>query len=248
MSGHSKWSTIKRAKGASDAKRAKIFTKLGRELAVAARAGGGNPVDNAALRMAVAKARSANMPKDSINRAIERATAASGGENWESVRYEAYGPGGVALLIDALTDNRNRTVAEVRSSLTKAGGNMGETGSVGWIFEQKGQIVVDFVEGLDAHELALAVIDVGAEDVQVEEGFIEIVTAPSDLEAVREALEAAGTVIGSAEVEMRPTTTVGLDESKGRVMLNLIESLEDLDDVQKVYSNADFPDSILIEA
>ena len=248
MSGHSKWSTIKRAKGASDAKRAKIFTKIGRELAVAARAGGANPDDNPALRMAVTKARAANMPKDTIKRAIEKATAESGGENWESVRYEAYGPGGVALLIDALTDNRNRTVAEVRSRLTKAGGNMGETGSVGWIFEQKGQIVVDIGQGVDADEVALAMIDVGAEDVQVEEGFIEIVTAPTDLEAVRAALEEAGTAIGSAEVEMRPTNTVALDESRGRVMLHLIEALEDLDDVQKVYSNADFPDSVLVEA
>ncbi len=248
MSGHSKWSTIKRAKGASDAKRAKIFTKIGRELAVAARAGGANPDDNPALRMAVTKARAANMPKDTIKRAIEKATAESGGENWESVRYEAYGPGGVALLIDALTDNRNRTVAEVRSRLTKAGGNMGETGSVGWIFEQKGQIVVDVDQGVDADEVALSVIDVGAEDVQVEEGFIEIVTAPSDLEAVRGALEEAGTSIGSAEVEMRPTNVVSLNESKGRVMLHLIEALEDLDDVQKVYSNADFPDSVLVEA
>ena len=248
MSGHSKWSTIKRAKGASDAKRAKIFTKIGRELAVAARAGGANPDDNPALRMAVTKARAANMPKDNIKRAIEKATAASGGENWESVRYEAYGPGGVALLIDALTDNRNRTVAEVRSRLTKAGGNMGETGSVGWIFEQKGQIVVDVGQGVDADEVALSVIDVGAEDVQVDEGFIEIVTAPSDLEAVRGALEEAGTSIGSAEVEMRPTNVVSLNESKGRVMLHLIEALEDLDDVQKVYSNADFPDSVLVEA
>jgi YebC/PmpR family DNA-binding regulatory protein len=248
MSGHSKWSTIKRAKGASDAKRAKIFTKIGREIAVAARAGGASPDDNPVLRMAVTKARAANMPKDTIKRAIERATAASGGENWESVRYEAYGPGGVALLIDALTDNRNRTVAEVRSRLAKAGGNMGETGSVGWIFEQKGQIVVDVAQGVDADEVALSVIDVGAEDVQVEEGFIEIVTAPSDLEAVRGALEAAGTTIGSAEVEMRPTNVVSLNESKGRVMLHLIEALEDLDDVQKVYSNADFPDSVLVEA
>jgi YebC/PmpR family DNA-binding regulatory protein len=248
MSGHSKWSTIKRAKGASDAKRAKIFTKIGREIAVAARAGGANPDDNPALRMAVTKARGANMPKDTIKRAIEKATAASGGENWESVRYEAYGPGGVALLIDALTDNRNRTVAEVRSRLTKAGGNMGETGSVGWIFEQKGQIVVDVVQGVDADEVALSVIDIGAEDVQVEDGFIEIVTAPSDLETVRGALEEAGTTIGSAEVEMRPTNTVSLNENKGRVMLHLIEALEDLDDVQKVYSNADFPDSVLVEA
>ncbi len=248
MSGHSKWSTIKRAKGASDAKRAKIFTKIGRELAVAARAGGASPEDNPVLRMAVTKARAANMPKDTIKRAIEKATAASGGENWEAVRYEAYGPGGVALLIDALTDNRNRTVAEVRSRLTKAGGNMGETGSVGWIFEQKGQIVVEVVQGVDAEEVALSMIDVGAEDVQVEEGFIEIVTAPSDLEVVRGALEAAGTAIGSAEVEMRPTTTVTLNESKGLVMLHLIEALEDLDDVQKVYSNADFPDSVLVEA
>ena len=248
MSGHSKWSTIKRAKGVSDAKRAKIFTKIGRELAVAARSGGPSPDENSSLRLAIAKARAANMPKENINRAIERATSSGNTEHWDSVRYEAYGPGGVALLIDALTDNRNRTVAEVRSRLTKASGNMGETGSVNWLFEPKGRVTIDITADINADQTMLTAIDVGAEDVQIEEGFVEITVSPQDLDSVRRALEELGVEISSVELEMRPASTVSLDVSKGRVLLHLIEALEDLDDVQKVYSNADFPESILVEA
>lgn len=248
MSGHSKWSTIKRAKGAADAKRGQIFTKVAREIMVAAKAGGPNPEENASLRLAIGKARQVNMPKDNVQRAIDRATATGGGEDWEEVRYEAYGPGGVAMLIDTLTDNRNRTVSDVRSRLTKAGGNLGETGSVAWTFEQKGVVLVDLDESADAEELELQAIDAGAEDVDVDSGVLEVVTAPSDFESVRDGLEGNGVRIASAEVIMRPTTTVDVDESRGRQILRLVESLEDLDDVQRVSTNAEFPDSVLVEA
>ena len=248
MSGHSKWSTIKRSKGLADAKRGKIFTKIAREIMVSARAGGPSTDENAALRIAVGKARAANMPKDNVQRAIDRATSTGGGENWEEVRYEAYGPGGVALLIDTLTDNRNRTVSDVRSRLTKAGGNLGETGSVAWTFEMKGVVVVELGSAIDAEALELTAIDVGAEDVELDGGILEIVAAPSDFEAVRDGIERSGAAISSAEVVMRPTSTVGVDESKGRQILRLIETLEDLDDVQRVSTNADFPESVFAEA
>ena len=248
MSGHSKWSTIKRAKGAADAKRGKIFTKIAREIMVSARVGGPNIVDNAALRIAIGKARQANMPKENVQRAIDRASTTGGGENWEEVRYEAYGPAGVALLIDTLTDNRNRTVSDVRSALTKAGGNLGETGSVAWTFEQKGVLLIDLTETTDAEDLELQAIDAGAEDVDVDSGVLEVVTAPTNIETVRDGLEGSGATIASAEVIMRPTNTVGVDETKGRQILRLIDTLEDLDDVQRVSTNADFPDSVLVEA
>lgn len=248
MSGHSKWSTIKRKKGSTDAKRAKVFTKIAREIMVAARTGSPDPDENAILRMAVAKARQANMPKDNVQRAIDRASATAGGENWEEVRYEAYGPGGVAMLIDAVTDNRNRTVAEIRSALTKAGGTMGETGSVGWVFEHKGVIVVDVLDGVDADAVVLQAIDAGAEDVQVDDDIIEVITDPTSLEAVRQQLEADGVVIGSAEAVMQPTNTVDLNDAKTKTMLKLIDALEDLDDVQRVFSNAEFSDAALVEA
>ena len=248
MSGHSKWSTIKRAKGAADAKRGKIFTKIAREIMVAAKSGGPNVSDNSALRLAVAKARQANMPKDNVQRAIDRATAEAGGEDWHEVRYEAYGPGGVALLIDALTDNRNRTVSDVRSTLSKAGGNMGEAGSVAWIFAQKGLLMIEVAPDADAEEMELQAIDAGAEDVEVDDGILEVVTDPSRLEAVRDDLAAGGGAVASAEVVMRPTNTVEVTEACGRQLLRLIDLLEDLDDVQRVSTNADFPDAILVEA
>jgi len=248
MSGHSKWSTIKRSKGLIDAKRGKIFTKIAREIMVSARAGGPSVEENAALRLAVAKARQANMPKENVQRAIDRATATAGGENWQEVRYEAYGPGGVALLIDTLTDNRNRTVSDVRSRLTKAGGNLGETGSVAWTFEMKGVVVVQLDGDTDAEDLELQAIEVGAEDVALDGGTLEIVAAPNDFEAVRDGIEQTGAAIASAEVIMRPTTTVDVDESKGRQILRLIETLEDLDDVQRVSCNADFPEAVFAEA
>ncbi len=248
MAGHSKWAQIKRKKGVTDAKRGQLFTKLGRELAVAARQGGGNPDENPALRLAIERARQNNMPKDNIQRAIDRATNAADAAQLEEIRYEAYGPGGAALLIDSLTDNRNRTVSEVRSALTRAGANMAESGAVAWIFEQKGVIAVDLDGGVDADEVALAAIDGGAEDVAVEAELVEVITAPADLEQARSSVEQAGVAVATAEVIMRPTNTVEVDESQARTLLRLIEALEELDDVQRVFTNADLPDAVLAEA
>lgn len=248
MAGHSKWAQIKRKKGVTDAKRGQLFTKLGRELAVAARQGGGNPDENPALRLAIERARQSNMPKDNIQRAIDRATNAADAAQLEEIRYEAYGPGGAALLIDSLTDNRNRTVSEVRSALTRAGANMAESGAVAWIFEQKGVIGVDLDGGVDADEVALAAIDGGAEDVAVEADLVEVITAPADLEQARSSVEQAGVAVANAEVIMRPTNTVEVDESQARSLLRLIEALEELDDVQRVFTNADLPDAVLTEA
>ena len=248
MAGHSKWAQIKRKKGVTDAKRGQLFTKLGRELAVAARQGGGNPDENPALRLAIERARQNNMPKDNIQRAIDRATNAADAAQLEEIRYEAYGPGGAALLIDSLTDNRNRTVSEVRSALTRAGANMAESGAVAWIFEQKGVIGVDLDGGIDADEVALAAIDGGAEDVAVEADLVEVITAPADLEQARSSVEQAGVAVANAEVIMRPTNTVEVDESQARSLLRLIDALEELDDVQRVFTNADLPDAVLAEA
>lgn len=248
MAGHSKWAQIKRKKGVTDAKRGQLFTKLGRELAVATRQGGPNPDENPSLRLAIERARQNNMPKDNIQRAIERAANAADADQLEEVRYEAYGPGGAALLIDSLTDNRNRTVAEVRHTLTRAGANMAESGAVAWIFEQKGVIGVDLEGGVDADEVALAAIDGGAEDVAVEPDLVEVITAPGDLEQARASVEQAGVAVASAEVVMRPNNTVEIEGSQARSLLRLIESLEELDDVQRVFTNADIPDAVLVEA
>ena len=248
MAGHSKWAQIKRKKGVTDAKRGQLFTKLGRELAVAARQGGSNPDENPALRLAIERARQNNMPKDNIQRAIDRATNAADAAQLEEIRYEAYGPGGAALLIDSLTDNRNRTVSEVRSALTRAGANMAESGAVAWIFEQKGVIGVDLEAGVDADEVALAAIDGGAEDVAVEPDLVEVITAPADLEQARVSVEQSGVAVATAEVVMRPTNTVAVDGAQARALLRLIEALEELDDVQRVFTNADVPDAVLAEA
>ncbi len=248
MSGHSKWSSIKRKKGVTDAKRGQLFTKLGREISVAARGGGPNPDENSALRLAIERARQNNMPKDNIQRAIDRATNAGDGAQLEEIRYEAYGPGGAAILIDSLTDNRNRAVSDVRAALTRAGASMAGSGAVAWIFEQKGVIGVDLEAGVDADEVALAAIDGGAEDVEVEPDLVEVITAPNDLEQARSSVESAGVSVAFAEVVMRPTNTVEVDVSQARSLLRLIDALEDLDDVQRVFTNADFPDAVLAEA
>ena len=248
MSGHSKWSSIKRKKGVTDAKRGQLFTKLGREISVAARGGGPNPDENSALRLAIERARQNNMPKDNIQRAIDRATNAGDGAQLEEIRYEAYGPGGAAILIDSLTDNRNRAVSDVRAALTRAGANMAGSGAVAWIFEQKGVIGVDLEAGVDPDEVALAAIDGGAEDVAVEPDLVEVITAPNDLEQARSSVESAGVSVAFAEVVMRPTNTVEIDVSQARTLLRLIDALEDLDDVQRVFTNADFPDAVLAEA
>ena len=248
MAGHSKWAQIKRKKGVTDAKRGQLFTKLGREIAVAVRAGGPKIEENSALRLAVERAKASNMPNANIDRAIERASGGADGSQLEEIRYEAYGPGGAALLIDSLTDNRNRTVAEVRATLTRAGTNMAESGAVAWLFEQKGVIAIDVDQSADPDDIALAAIDGGAEDVAVDEGLVEVITAPSDLESARSAVEDLGAPVASAEVVMRATNTVPVDTDQAAKLLRLIDLLEDLDDVQRVFTNADFPDAALVEA
>jgi len=247
MSGHSKWSTIKRQKGANDAKRGALFTKVAREISVAARQGGGDPDANYRLRLAIEKARSVNMPADNIKRTVDKATGGGDAEQYEEIVYEGYGPGGVALLVEAATDNRNRTAAEVRSIFTKAGGQLAGSGAVAWQFEPRGLIAVTR-DGQDADEVALAAIDAGAEDVDTEDPeLIEVYTTPSDLEAVRKALEAAGVAIESAESTMIAKQTVELDSAKARQALRLVELLEDLEDVQRVTANFEIPEDVFAE-
>lgn len=246
MSGHSKWSTIKRQKGANDAKRGAMFTKVAREVAVAARAGGGDPDANYRLRLAIEKARSINMPAENIKRAIEKATGGGEGEQYEEVVYEGYGPGGVAVLVEAATDNRNRTAAEVRSIFSKTGGQLAGSGAVAWQFEPRGLITVSR-DGTDADEVALAAIDAGAVDVDTDADPIEIYTEPADLEHVRKALEAAGVNVEDAESAMLAKQTVALDTEHVRKAMRLVELLEELDDVQRVTANVDIPEELLAE-
>lgn len=243
MAGHSKWKQIQRQKGVADARRGQLFTKIGREIQQAMRRGGPSPTENPALRLAIAKARQANMPKDNIDRAIQRAAESGRGENLDEIRYEAYGPGGVAILIDALTDNRNRTVSDVRAILNKAGGSMGSAGSVAWIFEQKGSISIDRTPAMDAEAIALEAIDAGADDVVIDADLIEVLTTAAALERVRDRLEAQGITVAAAEVEMRPTTTVPVDSERAPSLLRLLDTLEELDDVQRVFTNADIPEA-----
>jgi len=247
MSGHSKWSTIKRQKGANDAKRGALFTKVAREISVAARAGGGDPDANYRLRLAIEKARSVNMPADNIKRTIDKATGGGDAEQYEEIVYEGYGPGGVAVLVEAQTDNRNRTAAEVRSMFTKTGGQLAGSGAVAWQFEPRGLIAVAR-GGADADEVALAAIDAGAEDVDTDDPeTIEIYTAPGELESVRRALEGAGIEVESAETTMIAKQTVELDSNKARQALRLVELLEDLDDVSRVTANFDIPEDVFAE-
>ena len=243
MSGHSKWSTIKRQKGVADAQRGQVFTKLSKEIIMAAKAGGGDPAGNTRLRLAIQKAKESNMPADNIKRAIERASGGGDGADLVEITYEGYGPAGTAVLVEVATDNRNRTVAEVRNVLTRAGGNLGETGSVSWNFENRGVIIVT-PNGKDPDDVALYAIDAGAEDVQVGDGSIDVYTAPGDLEKVRKALEDNGITVDSAEASRVPKTTVALDEKHAVAMLRLVEKLEAIDDVQKVYFNADISDDV----
>ncbi len=244
MAGHSKWANIRHRKSAQDAKRGKIFTKLIREITVAARLGGGDPSSNPRLRAAIDKALSQNMPKDTIERAVKKGTGAAEGDNYEEVRYEGYGPGGVAVMVDCLTDNRNRTVAEVRHVFTKAGGNLGTDGSVAYLFTKAG--VINFPAGSDEDAIMEVALEAGAEDVVTDEdGSIEVLTAPEDFEAVKEALMAAGLEPESAEITMRASTSVALQAGEAEKMIRLLERLEDLDDVQQVYSNADISEDVL---
>jgi YebC/PmpR family DNA-binding regulatory protein len=247
MSGHSKWSTIKRQKGANDAKRGALFTKVAREISVAARQGGGDPDANYRLRLAIEKARAVNMPADNIKRTIEKATGGGDAEQFEEIVYEGYGPGGVAVLVEAATDNRNRTAADVRSIFTKAGRQLAGSGAVAWQFEPRGLIAIA-QNGQDADEIALAAIDAGAEDVDTDDpDAIEIFTSPADLERIRQALEAAGIGIDSAESTMIAKQTVELDSTKARQALRLVEQLEDLEDVQRVTANFDIPEDVFAE-
>jgi YebC/PmpR family DNA-binding regulatory protein len=247
MSGHSKWSTIKRQKGANDAKRGALFTKVAREISVAARQGGGDPDANYRLRLAIEKARSVNMPADNIKRTIEKATGGGDAEQYEEIAYEGYGPGGVAVLVEAATDNRNRTAAEVRSIFTKSGGQLAGSGAVAWQFEPRGYISIRR-DGVDADEVALAAIDAGAEDVDTDEDEeIAVYTAPADLERVRMALEDAGIAVASAESTMVAKNTVELDSAKARQALRLVELLEELDDVQRVTANFEIPEDVFAE-
>ena len=246
MSGHSKWASIRHKKGAADAKRGKIFTKIIREITVAARTGGGDPEANPRLRTAVLAARSANMPKDNVDRAIKKGTGELEGVNYEELTYEAYGPGGVALLVNCMTDNRNRTAADVRSILTKNGGNMGETGCVAYLFQRKGVIGIDGSEYTEDQVFEVA-LEAGAEDVADQSGTIEIITEPDDFEAVLKELEDAGIKHEFAEISQVPDSTLALDEEKTRKALRLIDRLDDVDDVQSVSSNIDIPDGFELE-
>lgn len=247
MSGHSKWSTIKRAKGITDARRGALFTKVAREISVAARQGGGDPDANYRLRLAIEKARSVNMPADNIKRTIDKATGGGEAEQFEEIVYEGYGPGGIAILVEAQTDNRNRTAGEVRSIFAKAGGQLAGSGAVAWQFEPRGLISVA-CSGVDADEVALTAIDAGAEDVITDDDeMIEIYTAPGSLDTVRRALESAGVATESAESTMVARQSVELDSSRARQAIRLVELLEDLDDVQRVTANFDIPEDVFAE-
>ena len=244
MAGHSKWANIQHRKGAQDKKRGKLFTKLIREITVAARTGGGDPDSNPRLRLAIDKAKGQSMPKDNIERAVKRGSGAMDGADYEEVLYEGYGPGGVAVMVDCLTDNRNRTVADVRHAFSKFGGNLGADGSVAYLFNKVG--LLSFSAGADEDAVMEASIEAGAEDVVVnEDGSIDVLTAPDDFESVRGALGKSGAAFELAEVTMRAAVSASLGEKEASSMMKLLEMLEDLEDVQQVYSNAEIPDEIL---
>ena len=244
MAGHSKWANIQHRKGAQDKKRGKLFTKLIREITVAAKMGGGDLDANPRLRLAVDKAKAQSMPKDNIERAIKRGSGESDGDDFFEIRYEGYGPGGTAVMVDCLTDNRNRTVAEVRHAFAKFGGNLGADGSVGYLFDKVGQLL--FTPDSDEDTVMEAAIEAGGEDVLVEDdGSIEVLTAPDEFEGVRDAMVAAGLDAEAAQVTMRASTSSTLDVKEAGSMVKLLETLEDLDDVQEVYSNADISEDVL---
>ena len=247
MSGHSKWHSIKHKKGATDAKRGKLFTKFIKEITVAARTGGGDPDANARLRKAILDAKAGNMPNDTIDRAVRRGTGAEEGVTYEEITYEGYGPGGVAMLIEAMTDNRNRTVAEIRHIFSKNGGNLGESGSVGWLFEKKGYIVVERTAKPE-EELFDIAIEGGADDVRDDEDNVEIITSPENFEKVHGAIKSAGIEPQVAEVSMVPQNYIKLEGSSAQQMLRLMEAMEDHDDVQKVYANFDIDEADMAAA
>jgi YebC/PmpR family DNA-binding regulatory protein len=246
MAGHSKWANIQHRKGAQDKKRGKLFTKLIREVTVAAKMGGSDPVANPRLRLAIDKARAQSMPKDNIERAVKRGAGELEGAEYQEIRYEGYGPGGTAVMVDCLTDNRNRTVAEVRYAFSKNGGNLGADGSVNYLFNHVGLLF--YPEGSDEDAIMEAAIEAGAEDIVVDdEGSIEVLTDPGDFERVRDAMRTAGHEPESAELTMRASTSAELDLDDAAAMVKLLEMLEDLDDVQEVYSNADISDDVLAQ-
>ncbi len=244
MAGHSKWANTKHRKAAVDAKRGKIFTRLAKELTMAAKQGGGDPDMNPRLRVAVGKARAANMPADNIKRAIQKGTGEIPGVNYEEIIYEGYGPGGVAIYMEVSTDNRNRTVGEIRYILSKNGGNMGADGCVAWMFDRKGVIVVP-AEGVDEDELMDVALTAGADDMQQTDGVFEITTAPTDFDTVLTALEAAGVTVTDSEIRMIPQNEVKLDGKDAEKMIRMMELLEDHEDIQAVSANFDIPDEIL---
>ena len=244
MAGHSKWANIKHKKAANDKKRGKIWTKLIREVTVAAREGGGDADANPRLRLALDKANGANMPKDTIKRAIERGAGGADGENYDEIRYEGYGPGGTAIIVDCMTDNRNRTASEVRHAFSKHGGNLGTDGSVAYLFSKQG--IISFAPGVDEEAIMEAALEAGAEDVvDNDDGSVDVMTSPDDFEAVRTVIEAAGFKPDNAEVTFSASTQAELDQETAEKLLRLVDTLEDLDDVQDVYSNADISDEIL---
>lgn len=245
MAGHSKWSTIKRKKGANDAKRGKIFTKLIREITIAAKTGGGDPEGNPRLRSAITAAKGENMPKDNIDRAIKKGTGDLGGAVYEEIMYEGYGPGGVAVLVETMTDNKNRTVADIRHFFAKSGGNLGEFGCVAWMFDRKGTLTVD-KDAASEDELMDAALEAGAEDVVEEEESFQVITSPETFNDVVEYLEKAAVSFTGAELAMIPKNTVEvIEEQVAKSLLRLLESLEDHDDVQKVHANFDISDDLM---
>jgi YebC/PmpR family DNA-binding regulatory protein len=247
MSGHSKWSTIKRRKGAQDERRGRLFAKLLRAIEVAAREGGPNVEGNMTLASAVDKARDASVPHDNIARAIKRGAGQTGGARFEEVTYEGYGPGGVAIMVNALTDNRNRTSQEIRHAFTRLGGNLGDPGSVAWMFDRKGFLVLDKATSPDEDRLLEIILEAGAEDLRDSDDQWEIVSPPEDFRGIRAALEEAGVPVSSAEITMLPQAGVPVERDKAGAVLRLVEALDELDDVQSVYSNFDIPEEILAE-
>ena len=240
MSGHSKWHNIQQAKGKADAARGKIFTKIGREIAVAVKAGGADPNSNAALRAVIDKAKANNMPKDNITRSIQKANGELGSINYESIVYEGYGTNGVAVIVEALTDNKNRTGGEVRHIFDKAGGSLGTTGCVSYMFETKGVIEIEKKDGMDDDEMMMIALDAGADDFNVDGGYYEILTAADKFAAVRDAIAAAGIEYASAEIERLPSNTVWLENDDRDKLLKMLDAFEDNDDVQNVYHNAEY--------